>query len=67
MSPHATMYLKGKLDNNSFHSKERMNLRGAKYLFGFPLGKWYHIYEISVHWNWKGEMVTEMPRMDGIR
>lgn len=32
MSPHATMYLKCKLDNNSFYSK-------AKYLFGFPLGK----------------------------
>lgn len=60
MSLHATMYLKGKLDNNSFRSKERMNLCGAKYFFGFPLGEEHHVWEISVllrlerwdgHWN----------------
>lgn len=40
---HATMYLKGKLENNSFHSKERMNLCGAKYLAGFSLGEQHHV------------------------
>lgn len=58
MSPHAT--IKGKLDNNFFHFKERMNLCVAEYLFGFALGEECHIWDISVllglerwngHWN----------------
>lgn len=64
MSLPATMYVKGKLDNNILFSRKNEFMWG-KILVRLSPGRTEHrIKESNIHRGCEGEMVTEIRRMD---